>query len=538
MINTFKKNFFYIALIVVSFFYIYDLSNLDGIRQGTEGFYLQISKEMFQQNSFLTPYYHDIRHWSKPPLHFVFPFPFYYTDLFTNIFSARVSIAILTIVLLYMASVWTERHFKIARYTTFLYFACTIGMIKYARIFMMEIPLSLLTFVGTLYFYDYLTTKTKKSFFISSGLIAASVLIKGPVSFVLFGGAVFMWGAHMYYHHKKNDLVPFIKFCVVTGLLASIWFVISYIRYGDEFFNYFFLRENMGKFNTKSYPIRHVIQGLFIFALPWSFYLPSAVKSYIQEYKDNNRIAPLKMYLLICTFVFLVIWLIPTQRSHHYAMPSVPFFLLSILIPLFEMKDKIISDKYFKYSSVSAAVFFGVLAIILTIATFYINTILPGQGLMMFMIFSLIILYGSIYIFSRKTSLTLKSISSLFFVGWIWVMIAPKFIPPFVPSKVIEQVGTKPLTTYIKKPYFLEEALNREVNKVSKAHFATLTPECGTLYILNYDDYVNYNLPNKTKILHKWEIWRRRTRFKQVVQALRNDDITSIKQSYVLFTGI
>ena len=528
-----KPYFIFFTLIIIGFFYIFDLWNIDALRQGTEGFYLQISKEMFDKNSFLTPYYHQVRHWSKPPLHFLFPFPFYATGLWGNLFSARLSIALLSIFLIYMTSRWIFKNFKIEQHTTLLFFAASIGMIKYSRIFMMEIPLTLLTFVGTLYFYDFYHTANFKKVYLPLILISSSVLIKGPVSLVLFGSALFVYLCYRLYLGEKPKIKLLILFFGLCGLLSSLWFIVSYLNYGKEFFDYFFLRENMGKFDTKSYPIRHVFQGLILFCLPWSFFAFNAYKSLSNSIKVNSDKEKI-IFLLINAVLFFVIWLIPTQRSHHYAMPSVPFFLTLLLVGC--VRSNMMGNKsfLFKIPNYLYALFSASIILILSVATYYIDVLLPEKNLSFFMVSSLIILTSTLVIFFKFNNFAFKSLSALIFLGWTWVFIAPQFVPPLVPQKVVNLVGEKKLTAYIRKPYFLEEALGRSFDYVSRHDFINHTQKTNTLFLVNYDDFARLNV-DQFSILHTWQIWKRRTRLREVISALRINDISSLKQKYVLF---
>src|SRR5690606_32813629 len=88
----------FLAVFALAFFLMaWDIGNLDAIRQGTEGFYLQISKEMAQANSWLTPLYRGQAHWSKPPLHFWMPFPLYTIGLFETTTAARLTILVFSL---------------------------------------------------------------------------------------------------------------------------------------------------------------------------------------------------------------------------------------------------------------------------------------------------------------------------------------------------------------------------------------------------------------------------------------------------------
>ncbi len=527
MIQQIKKYFFPFSVLLVCIFYFFDLSNLDALRQGTEGFYLQISKEMFEANSFLTPYYRGVRHWSKPFLHFLFPFPLYETGLFSNIQSARLSIALLTIFTIYISSKLLESKTKIAPYATFLFFLSSIGLIKYGRIFMMEIPLSLLCFVGSLYFYDYLQRPTKKNLFLATFFIGSSILIKGPVSFVLSTVSI---GAYILFNFfYKKEAIPFKKLIIYASFViffSSLWFIKSYITYGDEFFNYFFLRENMGKFSTKSYPIRHVFQGLLIFSLPWSIFLPSIVKSNYKKLHFKNDFIN---FISFHAFFFFVIWLIPTQRSHHYAMPAIPFFLTLIL---FGIKDnKVLISRFANWS---ITLFMSLILLLLLVPTFKPGLFPEHINLTVFMLFTLMILLLSIITFIKSQNISLKALSCLVFTGWIWVFVAPQFIPAQLPQKAISIIGDRELVGYVNKPYFIEEAIGRPMVLIEPA---TLPSHINStsIFIIDSSYYQSLRFSQKCTILTQWKIWKRRTRMREIISAISSNNINGIKTEYVLF---
>ncbi len=536
-----KKHLFFIfSILLTAFYFTYDLDNLDGLRQGTEGFYLQVSKEMEAKSSVMTPYYRGERHWSKPPLHFLFPLPLSKTGYFTHIHSARLSIAFLTIFLLVIASYWVKRHFQIESHATFIFLACTVGMFKYARIFMMEIPLSLLTFVSILLFYDYL--KFKKLYYMLLAIFfgACAILIKGPVSIIITGASFFIYMVYRFIAHKKNLFKPIIIYGSATVLLGSLWFIASYISYGDEFFNYFFLRENVGKFTAKSYPVRHVIQGLLIFTLPWSLFLPYSYLSFKDFFTSQGKHETKNtlIFIIINAFTFLVVWLIPSQRSHHYAMPAVPFFLILILVTLVKpYSSQSESDKRINiYKTGNILLFIASLLVftLLAVICYYVDIILPNKDFFYPMALYLTILFGSAVAFYKSRSVALKGLSAQTFIGIVWVLLSPHFIPSFIPQKVQDIIGEKSVIAHVRKPYFVEEAIDRKIELLHPSKMAeTSRPQA--VYILKLEDFINYKLKGKSTVLHKWSIWRRRTTLKQITNALKTRDISSIRQVYVIF---
>lgn len=533
------KNIFRYSLLLaifVSFFtYFFDLSNLNGLRQGTEGFYLQISKEMFNLGSFFTPYYRDNLHWSKPFLHFVLPFPFYFTDLFTSVHAARISIALLTLFLSYLASRIISRQTSTSQVSIWVFLLCTLGFIKYGRTFMMEIPLTLFCFVGSLYLYEYLNDKKKFSLTMSVVLLSAAVLIKGPVSLVLSFSSIlayFVISTILYKHTilKRRIILTFF----LTTFLSSLWFIGTYMQYGMEFFNYFFLRENVGKFNTISYPMSHVFQGLFLFSLPWSLLIPRLIFESFRKKDFFKNLLTNDFFVFSFThaIIFFVVWLIPTQRSHHYAMPSVPFFLTSILIA-----TRICDIKDFKILRFSLV---GLCLLILSLTLFSITNskALEVNMVNTYYLYLSLALFILISIFAiRSNSLYSLSISFMAFFGWIWVFFAPIFIPDQFPQQAIDLADKKEVIGYVNKPFFIEEALNRKMTILApRAIFQNINPHA--IYLLTKEDYEFNKSEANCQILFDWKIWKKRTKFDKIIKALSTGNYESIRTQYVLFTCI
>ena len=87
-----KKFTLSLFTIIPILLYFFDLGNVNALRQGTEGFYLLITQEMFEAKSFLTPLIYGAPHWSKPPLQFWLPQPLYWLTSGDYLAMGRLSI--------------------------------------------------------------------------------------------------------------------------------------------------------------------------------------------------------------------------------------------------------------------------------------------------------------------------------------------------------------------------------------------------------------------------------------------------------------
>ncbi len=527
-----SKNYFVLIffLLLIPFFYLWDLGNVQALRQGTEGFYLEIAKEMFANKSFLTPLYHGEHHWSKPPLHFWIAYCLYSLAGHSSLWLGRLSTVIVGLFGIWKISSLREK--RVMGFATLaLYLATSLAFFKYSRIYMMEIMLSVFTALGPLYFFSYLERHKRIDLGLAALFLAAGTMIKGPVSLVMAAGgsAVYLVLIKLFFNDDlKRNIRSYIQWGVFSILLAAIWFVWSYVEYGSEFFDYFFLRENLGKFASKSYPPRVIVQGLFIYGLPWSLYFVAAIY-YWRERILNNRWL---LFLLSNFLVFFIIWFIPSQRSHHYAIPSIPFFLLFIYEFLVK-QHQVWNLKLVRIADwllvILAVLLGGITIISLNIASFHYFS---------FVFTALIVLLSLgffIWVIVRKKELFYRAGSTLLFLGLFWLFFVPHFYLPLVPNRVVQFLQNKPVATYYRKPYFVEVAVKQKVDWLPYGKQKEYIISHRDRYIILREEiFQRQKLDSVAIVLRKWPNWRKKLSPKQVVAALLNGDLSSLQENVLL----
>lgn len=524
-------------IIPLIFFYLWDIGNIDAMRQGTESLYLQISKEMFEKVSILTPIVNNATHWSKPPLHFWLPMPIYLITGEASLWAARLSIAIVSLLGIFLIGRWIKNYFNIPIIVSMVFFASSLGFIKYSRIFMMEIPLAIFSVMASLFFFDYLKTDKLKYLIYSSLSLGLATLVKGPVSLVMCAG-----GAGLFLLFRSINFKSAKKFSgwlILSTIIGSIWFLISYLRFGNEFFEYFFIRENIGKFTAKSYPMRSVIQGLAIYGFPWCLFLPMALFKLAKSgfYKDKKYDA--LTFLILNFIVFFFLWLIPNQRSHHYAIPSLPLFLSIILVTCFSntitIKDHAvkISKTLEKLANTMIAAFLSILFLILSLATLFFNDIHENINILLRIVVVLIILGITIFLQIRGKPKS-KFISILFSLCTIWVFLAPAFFLPMLPQDAIQQIGNQDLVVTMKRPYFISERLSRDVIRIAPEQIPEHIKNSSMFYMIPMKIFRDGKLGGYTEILARWPIWKRRTNRNDFFKALKLGELGSLQTEMLL----
>ena len=517
MIIVDKKIVFALSIMVVAFLYFYDIGNINAMRQGTEGFYLQISKEMFNKGSALTPYYNNVEHWSKPPLHFWNALAYYKISGNPSIFWARVSVAVLALAGLFLISLWNKKHFNIPTITTFLILASSFGFLKYSRIYMMEIPLTIISTLASLYFYSYLQDRKDSVLILAIFCLGLSTLVKGPVSLVMCVGSVLLYFA-INSDYRNMDAIKSLLIWSISGLLiGSIWYFACYFEYGNHFLEYFFLKENFGKFTAKSYPITSIIQGLFLYSLPWVFFIPHLF----------SNIHKSSLFLVIHFIFFFLLWFIPSQRSHHYAIPSLTFFLLLITNSLHYAKK---TDATYQFGKITVGVLYTLASLLILTSIFLIKD-LHISNLSFSITLSFFIAATLVIFFVEE--LPIKAFFVMISLSSFWVVYIPNFYLPIVPPSVAQSLENKPIGVVFRKPYYISEALDKDVQIVSEFNANQYLESNSTYLFILESEYKNQKLEAYPPI-KKWPIWKRGNGFFKIVSAIGDGSIQNLVENMYL----
>ncbi len=526
-----------IAAILIFICLLLDLGNPDALRQGTEGFYLKVTEEMFQKGSFLTPYYLGQPHWSKPPFLFLLPQIFYFIQGESSLFLSRLSVLLLSIGLSFVAArkigkITGERSYKI-----FFFLFATLGFFKYSRIFMMEFPLLILCFLASIYFFSYLQTKNKRDFLLSILFSILSVQVKGPVSLAMLGPAFTLYACYHYLVFRKLYWKEIAVWALSSLFLSTFWFLHQYINFGQDFIDYFFLRENLGKFSSKSYPILNVFQGLVLYGLPWTILIPTLIwnikKKGIEELtRSKNKFT---VFLWSCFLVFFIIWLIPSQRSHHYAIPSLPFLLTIIYFEFF--KDAQFSSKISTLFKTYLLVLCS-LGIFLSIFPISFHDQFPNSNIYILSL-GVFLLLGAISLtFFGKNRNIFMAYSHVIIVTVFWSVLVPNFLLPLVPDKAIENTKVfKSIGAVHRKPYFISESLGREVTVLGLDGIAAFLEKEGTAVIIDGDIFPLIDSSSKYKKLQVWKVWRRGIKPGEIIRSLKNKELSKLKSNMLIITN-
>ncbi len=498
-----------LAGLLFIFVFVWDIGNILAPRQGTESLYVQISKEMYELGSYLTPMYRGEAHWSKPPLQFWLPMPLYALFGGFSLTLARLSMAFTSI-----ASVglifWLLKRQKISLslVKVGIIFLSSFGILKFSRIFMMEVPLSLLPLLGALAFYDYLQTRSRFMWGLSILFIGLGGLVKGPVSLAMGYTSLASFWFYQFKWQRKNIFNDVMLTIVCSLGVCSIWYLLCFQKHGMEFINYFFLRENLGKFGQSSSmsPLK-IIQGLIIYTFPWLHLI--RLKQIKQQLTN-----PFFVYLVIHFLIFFLIWFIPSQKSHHYAMPGFAFWLVILLI----------SPRSFSRDHLSRMLFWlqVVILILLSFIFLYFSNSVVELAIALIPVMLLL--------FSIHHHVSSYGIGISFVI--LFTMIASRFYLPLIPNAGVEALLTqKHVSVFFndRRPFFLEERLGRKVKLFVKDAIASGD------YIVTPENRAKRLETSRLESLFSWEKWKRKIVLQDVANALKQRDLKYLKSSYILY---
>jgi 4-amino-4-deoxy-L-arabinose transferase-like glycosyltransferase len=411
-----------------------------------EGRYAEIPREMLERGDFITPMLNYVKFFDKPPLHYWLS-ALSMTIFGQNEFAARftgAAMGLLTVLLTYHTG---RRLFgRREGILSALILGTSTGFLVQARYNITDMTLTC-TLTAALAFFILAAQEGESRkrlyyhlFYLFSGL---AMLAKGLIGIVFPGAIIFL------YLLSTGRWRLFREMRLATGIPLSLlvcapWFVLVSLR-NPEFARYFFIHEHFERFTTT---VHHRKQGFWFYIpvlfgtmLPWSFFIPLAIRGVWRE--RNSAKGNARLFLFIwAAFVFLFF-----SESNSQLIPYI--------LPVFPPLALLMGSAYARFSDV--------LSRPLQIEGYAVASILAiiGAGAICYPYFAprpeISAIGGAIIggIFFTEGILTFRSISRgspiLLFTG---LLICSYIVgiagPPFVLSRLAEKKSLKELGLLIK----------------------------------------------------------------------------------------
>jgi 4-amino-4-deoxy-L-arabinose transferase-like glycosyltransferase len=268
-----------------------------------EGRYSEIPREMLERGDFITPMLNYVKYFEKPPLHYwlnAIAMSIFGENEFATRFPGALC-GLLTVLLVYHfgRKLFGRREGLFAS----MILGSAAGFLIQGRINLTDMTLTFCMSAAIGFFLlASRPDETRKGYYYYLFYIfaALAVLAKGLIGLVLPGGIIFLYLLIC----RRWALLREMR--LLTGiplflLVAAPWFVLVTLR-NPEFFQFFFIHEHFQRFLTKVHgryqPFWFFIPILLLTMLPWSFFVPQAIRQGWRRRKEKDG----------DVFIYLIIW--------------------------------------------------------------------------------------------------------------------------------------------------------------------------------------------------------------------------------------
>ncbi|OQA19958.1 MAG: Undecaprenyl phosphate-alpha-4-amino-4-deoxy-L-arabinose arabinosyl transferase [bacterium ADurb.Bin363] len=522
MINNLKKNEELLLLLFTSSLLL--LINIGNIKEffcDDEYLYIKIAGEMFQKKVLFIPVWFEEAAYFKPPFTYwlmmmFFPFGG------VNITTGRFSIAFISVFTIYFIYLLGKRLYgREEGYLAGLLTCTSFGYLIYGRVGMMDMPL---TFFMTLSIYSFYRAFQEKSSFYGAlffALTGASCLVKGPISIIILLSIAiiflsFFGGWRIFFNIRS-----------IAGILVGIFLVLlwplSIYCSGDwtNWYNFFILRENMGKFSDSThYTILSLLPYYLQFFFPWSLiFLGIFPLIFLKKYFRRSEYAIPLLWFFCSTLIFLL----PETKLKHYTIPALP--ALSLMVSAIWHKVK--NHPLLKISLYITSIVFLLLFFILSGLIRLTFTFPPFIFLSMALFITLIII---VFLIKGKLIHTIYGFS-------IWVILlilaGPYFTFESFPEEAISLIGNSSLGVVKKQIYLHSYFLNRPVRQISsREETVEILEKNGKIIISkgDLDTFQKDSLLPSFRIIYSWEQWKGGFSPEEIFYSLSYSDISGLKE--------
>ena len=303
----------------------------------------EAAREMFVTGDYVTLHVNGVRYLEKAPL------PYWLVALSYHIFgvnefASRLPMALSVLLLGVLALLWAGRAFgERAGIYACLFVYTAAGVFLFTRILIPDVLLSLL--IGASLFFSLTALEPGAAawrWYAGYSCMALGVLTKGLIALAFPAGAAF------FYLLLTGEWRRWREFRLLSGvallfLIAAPWHILAGLRNtggqnGHGFFWFYFVNEHFLRFLGKRYPrdYNKLPWALYwslhlVWLFPWSFYLPAAIRSAIDQRRSGSRADFASRTRLLCWLlagVVLIFFAISTNQEYYTFPAYLPLLIL------------------------------------------------------------------------------------------------------------------------------------------------------------------------------------------------------------------
>lgn len=488
-------------------------SGLDSTAGGThpdERLYLSLATEMQAHGTWMTPTLEGQPDFTKPPL-------LYWAvraclgAFGLHLWAARLPVAFCALLLALAAGRLARRFGGEAAWTRgVLLLGTSLGVLRYGRLTMMDVPLALALALGVEAAWVAAESRRPR-LLLAVGLAAGlSALLKGPVGPLLVLGISLALLAH-----RAPELLRTRWVAAGVGVMLAVsapWFLAMVQTHGWPYLQRFILVENFGKFSVP-WTLggeAWLLVSLFLLALPW-----------VGLVRWGAATPELRRLAAVWLGAVLLVFSLPGLKQAHYVVPCLVPLLLLAAVP----------ERPWTPAGRVTAAFFAILA-----AVALVGLRMPFPAATRFG------LLGSAVLLSLSAVALWRLRPEAGAVGFggvvvlTYVLILPALNPPPVPEAAWEAAGTRPVAIWRQDPGLFELLARREVHRVNDAQEAAAAAEGGAAVVVPVSDFdaLPLNVRGGLTPTVRWTRLRPRIGFPAVLQALLAGDLDALQESMFL----
>jgi hypothetical protein len=314
-----------------------------GLLDDADSTHAEAAREMVVTGDYVTLHINGVRYLEKAPL------PYWlvacsYKALGVNEFSTRLPMVLSVMLLGMLALCWGRRAFgeRTGIYAGLFVYTCA-GVYLFTRVLIPEVLLSLLIAAAMYFFLTALEVKDDAwRWYAGYAMVALGVLTKGLIALV------FPCGAAFFFLLVTGEWRRWREFRLISGIalflvIAAPWHILAGLRNPGTaehhgFFWFYFVNEHFLRFLGKRYPrdYNKLPATLYwtlhlVWLFPWSFYLPAAVKTAMEEWRGRRQSDFASRTRLLCWIlagVVLIFFAISTNQEYYTFPAYLPLLLL------------------------------------------------------------------------------------------------------------------------------------------------------------------------------------------------------------------
>jgi 4-amino-4-deoxy-L-arabinose transferase-like glycosyltransferase len=488
-------------------------SGLDSPSAGThpdERLYLSLANDMQLEGAWMTPALEGLPDYTKPPL-------LYWASAAcmrvfgSHLWAARFPVALCAFLLALSAGRLARRFGGEPAFArAVLLVGTSLGVLRYGRLTMMDVPLALGVALGVEAAW-VAADETRPRLLLGVGVAAGlSALLKGPVGPLL----VFSIAAALL--AMRSPALLRSGWCaasVATALvLGAPWFVAMVALHGMPFVTRFILVENFGKFavpwtlGAEAW----LLLVLLLLAMPWVL---------LVQWRGTPR--ALRLLCGVWMGAVLLVFSLPGLKQSHYVVPCLVPLLLLAAVP----------ERPRAAGAKATAVLLGGVA---TLALLSMRVPFPVATRLGFCGAAVLLGLAAVAVWQLR-----PEAAAVGFAGACVLVVAlvlPVLNPPPLPDSAWAAAGERPIVIWRQDPGLYELLSSKRVGRVNDAQEAREAVTAGAAAVVPFQDFAAFPLEVRAELepLAHWERLRPRLSAGAVLQAVWSANPVPLQEEALL----